>query len=71
MGPVANVHADTLLIVGDSLSAAHGIEREAGWVAPAARAFRSFFDEVWRDWRQHSQKTVEDLFEDTAAITAV
>jgi acyl-CoA thioesterase-1 len=33
MGPVANVHADTLLIVGDSLSAAHGIEREAGWVA--------------------------------------
>lgn len=32
MGPVANVHADTLLIVGDSLSAAHGIERDAGWV---------------------------------------
>ncbi|WP_280563376.1 arylesterase [Chromohalobacter sp. 48-RD10] len=31
-GHAVNARADTLLVVGDSLSAAHGIERDAGWV---------------------------------------
>jgi len=31
-GHAVNARAATLLVVGDSLSAAHGIERDAGWV---------------------------------------